>query len=87
MIKQRVFHPMLLVNPNKISFFWIHSFFKCDEFAQYWSDNYRTPLSARNRILASICPQLYGLYVVKLAIALILSGGVTVSEEDFYSFL
>lgn len=57
-------------------------FFQHDEFVQYWKDNQRTPLSARNRILASICPQLYGLYVVKLAIALILSGGVSVSEEE-----
>ncbi|UJR36740.1 hypothetical protein I4U23_029455 [Adineta vaga] len=52
-----------------------------DEFEQYWKDNHRAPLSARNRILASICPQLYGLYVVKLAIALILAGGVTISDE------
>ncbi|CAF0807956.1 unnamed protein product [Adineta ricciae] len=52
-----------------------------DEFEQYWKDNCQTPLSARNRILASICPQLYGLYVVKLAIALILAGGVTISDE------
>jgi DNA helicase MCM9 len=57
----------------------IYSFVKYDEFAQYWTDNHRTPISARNRILASICPQIYGLYVVKLAIALILAGGVTVS--------
>jgi hypothetical protein len=53
---------------------------------QYWEDNHKTPLSARNRILASICPQLYGLYVVKLAIALILAGGVTVSEQEFSGF-
>ncbi|CAF4623710.1 unnamed protein product [Rotaria sp. Silwood1] len=53
-----------------------------DEFEQYWHDNHRTPISARNRILASICPQLYGLYVVKLAIALILAGGVTISDEQ-----
>ena len=58
-------------------------FFKYDEFDQYWKDNHKTPISARNRILASICPQIYGLYVVKLAIALILAGGVTVSEGDF----
>ncbi|CAF3333404.1 unnamed protein product [Rotaria socialis] len=52
-----------------------------DEFELYWKDNHRTPISARNRIIASICPQLYGLYVVKLAIALILAGGVTISDE------
>jgi DNA replicative helicase MCM subunit Mcm2 (Cdc46/Mcm family) len=58
--------------------------FQYDEFEQYWKDNHRTPLSARNRILASICPQLYGLYVVKLAIAVILSGGVTVRRRRIW---
>ncbi len=81
MIKLLVFHHMLLV--WKINFILVKQknlfLFKYEEFAQYWKDNHQTPLSARNRILASICPQLYGLYVVKLAIALILSGGVTVS--------
>jgi len=32
-------------------------------------------------ILASVCPQVYGLYVVKLAVALVLIGGVQVSAE------
>lgn len=38
------------------------------------------PLSAhvlgRNEILASLCPQVFGLYLVKLAVAMVLAGGV-----------
>ena len=30
----------------------------------------------RNQILLSLCPQIFGMYVVKLAVALILAGGV-----------
>lgn len=30
----------------------------------------------RNIILASLCPQVYGLYVVKLAVGMVLAGGV-----------
>ncbi|PIK48566.1 putative DNA helicase MCM9 [Apostichopus japonicus] len=47
------------------------------EFEEFW-DRYRfTPLTGRNVILASLCPQVYGLYVVKLAVALVLAGGVS----------
>ena len=35
---------------------------------------------ARNIILNSLCPQLYGMYVVKLAVCLVLTGGV--SRQD-----
>lgn len=34
------------------------------------------PLLGRNKILASLCPQVYGLATVKLATALLLIGGV-----------
>lgn len=34
-------------------------------------------MTARNIILASLCPQLYGMYIVKLAVALVLLGGVS----------
>lgn len=30
----------------------------------------------RNEILASLCPQVFGLYLVKLAVAMVLAGGV-----------
>ncbi|XP_014259702.1 DNA helicase MCM9-like isoform X2 [Cimex lectularius] len=47
-----------------------------DEFISFW-DKYRdSPLTARNEILQSICPEVYGLYVIKLAMALVLAGGV-----------
>jgi hypothetical protein len=36
----------------------------------------RCPLLGRNKILASLCPQVYGLATVKLATALLLIGGV-----------
>ena len=34
--------------------------------------------STGNHILASLCPQVYGLYVVKLAVTMVLAGGVQV---------
>lgn len=34
------------------------------------------PFTARNIILSQICPQVYGLYIVKLAVMLVLTGGV-----------
>ncbi|XP_066994088.2 uncharacterized protein [Anabrus simplex] len=47
-----------------------------DEFAKFWENHASAPLVARNLILASFCPQVYGLYLVKLAIAVVLAGGV-----------
>lgn len=44
-------------------------------FCSHWSDHIDCPLKGRNRILAGICPQLYGLYMVKLALMLMLIGG------------
>ncbi|XP_029187907.2 DNA helicase MCM9-like [Acropora millepora] len=46
------------------------------EFAEFWETHKDSPLQARNHILASFCPQVYGLYVVKLAVALVIIGGV-----------
>ncbi|KAG0024097.1 DNA helicase mcm9 [Podila clonocystis] len=34
------------------------------------------PFTARNIILSQVCPQVYGLYIVKLAVMLVLTGGV-----------
>lgn len=34
------------------------------------------PVLGRNEILASLCPQVFGLYLVKLAVAMVLAGGV-----------
>ncbi|XAR53035.1 DNA helicase [Bertholletia excelsa] len=45
-------------------------------FKQFWSDFKDTPLKGRNAILRGICPQVFGLFTVKLAVALTLIGGV-----------
>eukprot|EP00267_Zea_mays_P042994 XP_020395039.1 probable DNA helicase MCM9 isoform X2 [Zea mays] len=45
-----------------------------DEFKCFWEKH--TPLQGRNIILEGICPQIYGLFTVKLAVALTLIGGV-----------
>ncbi|XP_042857902.1 DNA helicase MCM9-like [Penaeus japonicus] len=47
-----------------------------EEFADFWEYHKYDPLTGRNLILASFCPQVYGLYVVKLAVAVVVAGGV-----------
>ncbi|XP_014273111.1 uncharacterized protein [Halyomorpha halys] len=47
-----------------------------EEFNNFWKQNSSKVFEARNRILASICPEVYGLYIIKLAVALVLAGGV-----------
>ncbi|CAM9567362.1 unnamed protein product, partial [Discosporangium mesarthrocarpum] len=51
-----------------------------NEFEELWRANSHRPLAVRNHIVASVCPQIYGLFMVKLAILLTLVGGVT--EKD-----
>ncbi|KAJ7968253.1 DNA helicase [Quillaja saponaria] len=46
------------------------------KFKQFWSDFKDAPLKGRNAILRGICPQVFGLFTVKLAVALTLLGGV-----------
>ncbi|XP_030943252.1 probable DNA helicase MCM9 isoform X2 [Quercus lobata] len=46
------------------------------KFKQFWSDFHDSPLKGRNAILRGICPQIFGLFTVKLAVALTLIGGV-----------
>ncbi|CAN0906793.1 Probable DNA helicase MCM9 [Linum grandiflorum] len=45
-------------------------------FNQFWSDFKDCPLKGRNTILQGVCPQVFGLFIVKLAVALTLIGGV-----------
>ncbi|CAN7992669.1 unnamed protein product, partial [Ixodes hexagonus] len=52
------------------------------EFEEFWQSHQSCPLIGRNLILASVCPQVYGLFLVKLAVALILAGGVRHSDES-----
>ncbi|KAF4028132.1 MCM AAA-lid domain [Phytophthora infestans] len=51
------------------------------EFAQFWSKHKRHPVRGRNEIVASICPKVYGLFIVKLAVALTVIGGVSYVDE------
>ncbi|GAV65332.1 MCM domain-containing protein [Cephalotus follicularis] len=46
------------------------------KFKQFWSDFSDAPLKGRSAILRGICPQVFGLFTVKLAVALTLIGGV-----------
>ncbi|XP_060609231.2 DNA helicase MCM9 [Anolis sagrei] len=46
------------------------------EFEDFWEKHRNDTLVGRNEILASLCPQIFGLYLVKLAVAMVLAGGV-----------
>eukprot|EP00062_Callorhinchus_milii_P014333 gi/632963381/ref/XP_007897848.1/ PREDICTED: DNA helicase MCM9 [Callorhinchus milii] len=48
----------------------------CREFEDFWAKHRDDTLAGRNEILASICPQVFGMYLVKLAVAMVLAGGV-----------
>uniref|UniRef100_A0A8D0L6R2 DNA helicase MCM9 n=1 Tax=Sphenodon punctatus TaxID=8508 RepID=A0A8D0L6R2_SPHPU len=45
-------------------------------FEDFWKKYKNDPFEGRNEILASLCPQVFGLYLVKLAVAMVLAGGV-----------
>ncbi|KAL7206043.1 hypothetical protein ACSBR2_018874 [Camellia fascicularis] len=47
-----------------------------NQFKNFWLNFKDTPLKGRNAILRGICPQIFGLFTVKLAVALTLIGGV-----------
>ncbi|KAI9207376.1 MCM2/3/5 family-domain-containing protein [Polychytrium aggregatum] len=46
------------------------------EFERFWDQHREYPLRGRNIILRSFCSKIFGLYVVKLAVMLVLVGGV-----------
>ncbi|XP_045860758.1 DNA helicase MCM9 isoform X2 [Meles meles] len=46
------------------------------EFEDFWESYKSDPFAGRNEILASLCPQVFGMYLVKLAVALVLAGGI-----------
>ncbi|XP_068198706.1 DNA helicase MCM9 [Antennarius striatus] len=46
------------------------------EFQEFWSNYRHDPIAGRNQILLSLCPQVFGMYLIKLAVALVLAGGV-----------
>ena len=45
------------------------------EFNNFWQQFQHKPLLGRDNILRSVCPQVYGMYYVKLAFILVLIGG------------
>nr|GMC83524.1 probable DNA helicase MCM9 [Ipomoea batatas] len=46
------------------------------KFKQFWQDFEGSPLKGRNAVLRGVCPQVFGLFTVKLAVTLTLIGGV-----------
>ncbi|XP_068087469.1 DNA helicase MCM9 [Hyperolius riggenbachi] len=46
------------------------------EYEEFWERFKNNPLAGRNEILASLCPQVFGMFVVKLAVGMVLAGGV-----------
>ncbi|KAM5263502.1 DNA helicase MCM9 isoform 1-T1 [Ctenodactylus gundi] len=46
------------------------------EFEDFWERFKSDPFAGLNEILASLCPQVFGMYLVKLAVAMVLAGGV-----------
>jgi len=61
-------------NEDKSSFLLSEELTK--QFESFWQTNQHQPLRARDHIVRSFCPQLCGLYKVKLALMLALIGGV-----------
>uniref|UniRef100_K3WF99 DNA helicase n=1 Tax=Globisporangium ultimum (strain ATCC 200006 / CBS 805.95 / DAOM BR144) TaxID=431595 RepID=K3WF99_GLOUD len=52
------------------------------EFAHFWQVTHaRDPMRGRNEIIASICPKVYGLFIVKLGVALTVIGGCSHVNE------
>ncbi|XP_029281571.1 DNA helicase MCM9 [Cottoperca gobio] len=46
------------------------------EFEDFWDSYKHDPIAGRNQMLLSLCPQVFGMYVIKLAVAMVLAGGV-----------
>ncbi|EGF76934.1 hypothetical protein BATDEDRAFT_27980 [Batrachochytrium dendrobatidis JAM81] len=50
-------------------------------FEKFWDKYKESPLTGRNLIIQSFCPKVFGLYVVKVAVMLLLVGGVPKYEN------
>ncbi|CAG9787174.1 unnamed protein product [Diatraea saccharalis] len=56
-------------------------------FSEFWNRFESCPLKGRDQILASVCPQVYGLHLVKLAVLLtVITGSDHVTGNDEKSF-
>ncbi|KAJ1759837.1 DNA helicase mcm9, partial [Coemansia sp. RSA 1591] len=53
-----------------------------EEFHAFWAARAGTPMRGRDEIVASMCPQVYGLFYIKLAVLLVLISGVARSDES-----
>lgn len=62
--KQNHHQPQLDADPEAVQMF-----------CSFWQNHADCPLAGRNLLLASVCPQLQGLCMVKLALMLMLVGG------------
>lgn len=51
------------------------------EFDAYWERGRKKPIAARDFICSAVCPKLYGLKIIKLALLITLIGGVPANEE------
>ena len=51
-------------------------------FINYWKKYEFNELEGRNQLLASFCPQVYGLFIVKLATSVILCGGIERQDNN-----
>ncbi|XP_042246169.1 DNA helicase MCM9 [Thunnus maccoyii] len=52
------------------------------EFEDFWDSYKHNPIAGRNQILLSLCPQVFGMYVIKLAVAMVLAGGVQRTDSS-----
>ncbi|XP_069561969.1 DNA helicase MCM9 [Brachyistius frenatus] len=52
------------------------------EFEEFWRSYIHDPIAGRNHILSSLCPQVFGMYVIKLAVAMVLAGGVQRTDSS-----
>ncbi|XP_065323125.1 DNA helicase MCM9-like [Gordionus sp. m RMFG-2023] len=51
-----------------------------NEFIHFWKMNSDTPFKARDSLLSGICPHIFGAYAIKLALALVLAGGIEINN-------
>lgn len=71
---------MINVKKHNGSSFGVDEKFKA-AFEQFWLEHQHCPLVGRDMIISSFCPNIFGLYVIKMAVLLMLIGGVAKSED------
>ncbi|KAK2945453.1 putative DNA helicase MCM9 [Blattamonas nauphoetae] len=52
------------------------------EYELFWESHRHLPIAARDLIIKQVCPQIYGTFIVKLAVLLSLIGGVNRQNDD-----